>query len=213
MGYFQQAASHHSSAPCSCQGWTTPAGESALRPFHETRQYVDVSLGISDFGSRHILTPLALQVALQLAHLALTQCPELKTGSFSKLEERCPDLCDEDCARARKLPANPHPKLLTLAAGLHLQVLLRRGRWPSSYVLCDNMSCRCWRLMVLEPRAKVLQNGRKAFVPPDREPLPSVVKVPDQSPSCLGLRRTSPRLLKAKYVSMHGVSVQVSISA
>ncbi|CAE7860554.1 unnamed protein product [Symbiodinium microadriaticum] len=92
------------------EGWTTPAGESALRPFHETRQYV----------------------ALQLAHLALTQCPELKTGSFSKLEERCPDLCDEDCI----------------------------FKYYSE---------------------EVLQNGRKAFVPPDREPLPSVVKVPDQT--------------------------------
>ena len=64
---------------------------------------------------------------MQLAHLALTQCPELKKGSFSKLEERCPDLCDEDCARACKLPANPPQTLLT-AAGLHLQVLLGRGR-------------------------------------------------------------------------------------
>ena len=38
----------------SCQGWTTPAGESALRPFHETRQYVDVSIGIKISGSRHL---------------------------------------------------------------------------------------------------------------------------------------------------------------
>lgn len=92
------------------EGWTTPAGESALRPFHETRQYV----------------------ALQLAHLALTQCPELKKGSFSKLEERCPDLCDEDCI----------------------------FKYYSE---------------------EVLQKGQRAFVPPDREPLPSVVKVPDQT--------------------------------
>eukprot|EP00439_Symbiodinium_sp_Y106_P055903 s2045_g7.t2 len=91
------------------EGWTTPAGESALRPFHETRQYV----------------------ALQLAHLALTQCPELKKGSFSKLEERCPDLCDEDCI----------------------------FKYYSE---------------------EVLQKGQRAFVPPDREPLPSVVKLPDQ---------------------------------
>eukprot|EP00913_Durusdinium_trenchii_P036015 g33697.t1 len=45
------------------------------RPYHETRQYV----------------------ALQLAHLALTKHPRLKDEPFYKLEELCPDLCQEDC--------------------------------------------------------------------------------------------------------------------
>ena len=36
------------------QGWKTPSGESALRPFHDTRQYADVSAG---FG---LLSSLAL---------------------------------------------------------------------------------------------------------------------------------------------------------
>jgi len=45
------------------------------RPFHETRQYV----------------------ALQFAHLALVQHPVLQEKSFADLQERCPELCEEDC--------------------------------------------------------------------------------------------------------------------
>lgn len=45
------------------------------RTFHETRQYV----------------------ALQLAHLALTQHPSLQEKPFARLQELCPELCEEDC--------------------------------------------------------------------------------------------------------------------
>jgi len=36
-------------------------------------------------------------VALQLAHLALAQVPALKEAPFQQLEQRCPELCQEDC--------------------------------------------------------------------------------------------------------------------
>lgn len=49
--------------------------EAKGRPFHDTRQYV----------------------ALQLAHLALTQHPSLQEKPFTRLQELCPELCEEDC--------------------------------------------------------------------------------------------------------------------
>ena len=42
-------------------------------------------------------SPRLRYVALQLAHLALTKHPRLKDEPFYKLEELCPDLCQEDC--------------------------------------------------------------------------------------------------------------------
>lgn len=49
--------------------------EAKGRKFHDTRQYV----------------------ALQLAHLALTQHPFLQEKPFTRLQELCPELCEEDC--------------------------------------------------------------------------------------------------------------------
>ena len=39
-------------------------------------------------------------VALQLAHLALTQHPSLQEKPFTQLQELCPELCEEDCRPA-----------------------------------------------------------------------------------------------------------------
>jgi len=39
-------------------------------------------------------------VALQLAHLALTQHPFLQEKPFTRLQELCPELCEEDCRLA-----------------------------------------------------------------------------------------------------------------
>ncbi|CAL1148108.1 unnamed protein product, partial [Cladocopium goreaui] len=52
--------------------------EAKGRKFHDTRQYV----------------------ALQLAHLALTQHPSLQEKPFTRLQELCPELCEEDCRLA-----------------------------------------------------------------------------------------------------------------
>lgn len=70
-------------------------------------------------------------VALQFAHLALVQHPVLQEKSFADLQERCPELCEEDCSLVECYPGI----VLKALPSLKISLQLNNGGWEITFSL------------------------------------------------------------------------------